>query len=339
MGSKKERPMKVAQKKAHIKHEGIQETTAHRYRQSLARFFEFVRLHERLLPRTFEELDDEVGEFINYLYQDDLPQGWGIDLLSALKRFYPKCRRHLGTGHLYMKNWTRVTTRRRAIPATRDLVIGMTVAALFEGKVRLAFGILISFIGLLRVGEIVGATRRQFGLFGGGSLLTLALPESKGAKRKGTAEQITVYDPLVLKLAAFVLESLDPNEKVLDLTYYKFAGEISRLGRMYGMTSSRFTPYCLRRGGATWHFTKYASYDATQHLGRWAQSKTAKQYIDQATAETTELELPAWGLRRVKIAVANFQTEAVATEKNRDVGPGITGGPQRRSPGLSPRPP
>ncbi len=91
-----------------------------------------------------------------------------------------------------MRNWTRVTERNRAIPATRDVAMAMAVAALFEGKLRLASGILLSFVGLLRAGEIVGATQGQFGLFGGGSLLTLALPDSKGAKRKGTAEQITI---------------------------------------------------------------------------------------------------------------------------------------------------
>ena len=301
------RPMRVARKKAPIKHEGIQAATARRYRQSLTRFFEFIAMHGRSLPQSLEQLDVEVGEYINALYQDDLPQYWGIDLLSALKRFYPRCRRSLDTGHLYIKNWTRVTKRRRAIPATRDLAMAMAVAALFEGKVRLAFSILLSFVGLLRVGEIVGATRRQFGIFGGESLLTLALPESKGAKRKGMAEQVTVYDPLVLKLAGCLLNGLDPNEKVLGLSYGVFAHEVSRLGRMFGVSSARFTPYCLRRGGATWHFTKFGSYDATQHLGRWAQSKTAKLYIDQATAETTELQLPAWGRRRISVAVKGIQ--------------------------------
>ena len=234
---------------------------------------------------------------------DGYPQGWAIDLVAAFKRFYPKCRRNLGTSSLYLKNWARVTVRRRAIPASRDLAIGMAVAALIENKVRVAFCILLSFVGLLRVGEIVGAIGRQFRIFGGGSLLTVALPDSKGAKRKASMEQVTVYDPLVLKLAAVVLKNTDANERVLQLNYTEFAKEITRLGRRFGMQSSRFTPYCLRRGGATWQFTRFSCYDATVDLGRWAQVRTAKLYIDQATAETTELLLPNWGLERLSLAV------------------------------------
>eukprot|EP00959_Pyramimonas_sp_CCMP1952_P244717 5115140-Pyramimonas_sp.AAC.1 len=242
-------------RKAHIKHEGIQPVTARRYRHSLARFFEFISSHRRPWPRSLDELDEEVGEYINHLYLDDLPQYWASDLVSAFKRHYPKCRRHLGTAEVYLKNWARVTARRRAIPATRDLVLSMAAAALIEGKVRLAFCILLSFVGLLRVGEVVGATSRQFRLYGGGSLLTLALPDSKGAKRSGASEQVTFYDPLVLKLAGAILQDTGRDEKIMDLGYAGFAAEIARLGRMFGMSSPRFTPYCLRRGGATWHFT------------------------------------------------------------------------------------
>ena len=51
---------------------------------------------------------------------------------------------------MYIKNWTRVLT------ASRDLTLAMAVAALFEGNVCLAFAIPLSFIQLLRVGEIIG---------------------------------------------------------------------------------------------------------------------------------------------------------------------------------------
>ena len=80
------------------------------------------------------------------------------------------------------------------------------------------------------------------------------------------------------------------------------AAKLRDLGAAFGVCDDRFTPYCLRRGGATWHFTKYASYDATQHLGRWEHARTARLYIDQATAEVHELSLPEWGLRRMQMA-------------------------------------
>ena len=151
--------------------------------------------------------------------------------------------------------------------------------------------------------------------------MKLALPDSKGAKRTGNAEQVTVYDPLVLKLATVIALNTEPNEKILQLTYTGFGDELIRLGRMFGVHSPRFTPYCLRRGGATWHFTKYSSYDATVDLGRWAQLRTAKLYIDQATAETTELLLPAWGLRRLGLAVKIIDDLVTQTADEFKAGP------------------
>ena len=112
--------------------------------------------------------------------------------------------------------------------------MAMVVAALFEGKLRLASAILLSVVGLLRVGENVGATRRQFGLFGGGSLLALTLPDSKGTARKGVAEQTSVYDLLVLKLAHLVFNRFKATE-VLG-THAHLVGHTNfGAGRTFGM--------------------------------------------------------------------------------------------------------
>ena len=301
MGVKRKMRRKTA-RKTHIKYEGIQPNTLRRYRKAITRFFCYLSMLGLGLPNSLEELDEAVGEFINHLYLDDHPQYWATDLISGLKRFCPKCRRHLEVASLYHKNWLRVTARTRALPASLDLVLGMAAAALLDSSYRLAFSILLGFVGLLRAGELVGLTGRQLALYGGGSLLVVSLPESKSAKRSGSAEQVTVADPLVLKLAAVVLKSVRRDERVYHGTWKTFAADIRRLGLAFGVNSPRFTPYCLRRGGATWHFTKYCSYDATQHLGRWEQAKTARVYIDQATAEATELSLPEWGQRRLRIA-------------------------------------
>ena len=302
MGSSRRGVRRKAVKRSHIKYEGIQPHTAKRYRIAITRFFDYLDLHDCFVPDSIEELDEAIGEFINHLYLDDLPQHWAADLISGFKRFYPKCRRHLETASLYHKNWLRVTVRTRALPASLDLVLGMAAVALLQGDPRLAFVVLLGFAGLLRAGEIVALTVRQLRLCGGGSLLVVTLPDSKSAKRKGSAEQVTVFDPLVLQLAMVVLRGLRPNDFIFQGTWKDLSHELKRLGATFGVHSPRFTPYCLRRGGATWHFTKYCSYDATQHLGRWEQAKTARTYIDQATAEATEVSLPEWGRDRMNVA-------------------------------------
>ena len=83
--------------KQHIKYEGLQPMTIKRYRRQINCFFEYLNDNDLDLPVDFDDLDETVGEFINHLYQDDYPINYGNDLLSGLKRFFPKCRRHLET--------------------------------------------------------------------------------------------------------------------------------------------------------------------------------------------------------------------------------------------------
>ena len=48
-----------------------------------------------------------------------------------------------------------------------------------------------------------------------------------------------------------------------------------------GLDPSVYTPYCIRRGGATFDFIDSGSLDRALVRGRWQQLKTARIYIRQ----------------------------------------------------------
>ena len=85
-------------------------------------------------------------------------------------------------------------------------------------------------------------------------------------------------------------------------TYGSFTREYKELGRFLGVRSEAFTPHGLRRGGATWHFGLFFSYDRTQEHGRWSHQRTARQYIDVAMAEAGLGEMSAPALERISRA-------------------------------------
>ena len=62
----------------------------------------------------------------------------------------------------------------------------------------------------------------------------------------------------------------------------------------------------ILRGGATWHFAKYVSHDATTELGRWGSVEVALTYIDQALAQTHYLRVPQEGKHRLEKALDVF---------------------------------
>ena len=181
--------------------------------------------------------------------------------------------------------------RTRATPIPGEVVIGMAAIALAYGEARVAATFLLSFVGLLRTGEVLSLRVSQLSFVGDGHLCIVALPDSKGAKRKGFAECVLIYDIVIIRFLQRVVRELPPEAPLFLGKWKQLQDSILRYAGLFGYTAAGLTPYCLRRGGATWHFTKYHSLDATQALGRWEHAKTAKIYITQALADTTALSL------------------------------------------------
>ena len=85
----------------------------------------------------------------------------------------------------------------------------------------------------------------------------------------------------------------NPLDKLFPDGYASFRDALTASCAFFGLRHPNLTPYCLRRGGATWHFYKYGSYHLTQELGRWQDARTAKGYIDQAGADLAKASMPA----------------------------------------------
>ena len=91
------------------------------------------------------------------------------------------------------------------------------------------------FVGLLRSGEIVWVTCRDFAFHGNLSVAVITLEDTKGAKRHGGLERVLVYDPLIVKLLHAVVHKLKPQDKLYP---YKWAGlknDIVRLAAFFGV--------------------------------------------------------------------------------------------------------
>lgn len=286
--------------KQHIKYEGLQPMTTKRYRRQMRFFFIYLSDRNIDLPSDMTDLDETVGEYINHLYQDDYPVNYGNDLVSGLKRFYPKCRRHLETSSTYMRSWNKSLNRRRALPLPADLLMAMASLALVKNNKRLALALLLGYCGLLRTGEILGLTQTTIAIHGKNELMSLSLPESKSGHRRGEAESVLIYDDMIISLGTQVLSGLKEGENLLNMNFRDFSNRLCDLAANCGCADPTLTPYCLRRGGATWHFTKYQCYDTTQELGRWSNVKTAKQYINQAVSDVAGVKIPNWGKSRIE---------------------------------------
>ena len=70
-----------------------------------------------------------------------------------------------------------------------------------------------------------------------------------------------------------------------------------------------YSPYGVRRGGATWYFLETNSLDATVARGRWAVTKTERAYIDDGTLTLAQQHWTRRQKRNVKTWMRQNRTQ------------------------------
>ena len=128
--------------------------TRKRYKAAVLRFFIYLVDWGIRTPESVEELDLELAEFVNHLWQDDLPEQHAMDALSGFSRLLPHCRGKLPIARSYFANWRKTLVRVRALPLTKLMVMGLAGLAYAAGRPDLAAVFLIGFKGLLRSNEM-----------------------------------------------------------------------------------------------------------------------------------------------------------------------------------------
>jgi len=224
-----------------------------------------------------------MADYIDHMFLDGEPIGYAGDLISAMSRFNPMSRLRIPTTRLWFRNWQREVIRVRALPIPAKACQGLAGIALAMRRVDLAALLPLGFLCMLRTGELLSVRPKDVTFSPFSSSAIIALPQTKTSGPN--TEEVVLQDELAVQALKLACADTEINEPIY-ARKPKFLGEDLRwLGRLVGFEHKRFTPYSLRRGGATWHFHKYGSLHLTAVAGRWKQERTAKIYIDGAAAE------------------------------------------------------
>ena len=89
---------------------------------------------------------------------------------------------------------------------------------------------------------------------------------------------------------------------MVNLYIHQYHDELLTL-RVFRLARPKPTPHGIRRGGASWHFQLYGSFDRTVEHGRWASVGSARVYINEAAAEEAARGACETGQRRIGDAV------------------------------------
>eukprot|EP00435_Cladocopium_sp_Y103_P026303 s2664_g6.t1 len=289
----------------HLRFAGLQRRTIRAYRISVEKFYVFVKIH-RLSLSSKRHLDSAVAEYLNALFQEGDSLAQAGHLLSGLKRFCPDLRSKLPEATQYFKNWQKIHRPERAIPISWDLAQALAGVSLTLGNPGVALMMLLGFFCFLRTAEMLSLQFLHVILHHTAQRITLIIPFAKTSN--GNPQVILCDDVRLFHLAKSVKATAPPTSFLWPGTPTQFRQFWGALIEVFGFSPDDYSPYGLRRGGATWYFLESGSMDATLHRGRWACGRTARQYIDQGTlamarffwAPSQRRKVRRWALKGAK---------------------------------------
>ena len=284
---------------SHLRFAGLQRRTLRAYRLGLDRFLLFSKV-ERLPLRTHRQLDFAVGEYLNALFQEGESNAQGGHLLSGLKRFFPSLRFKLPIATQFYKNWHRIHHSERAVPISWELLLAMAGATMAQGHAAVSLMLLVGFMCFLRTSEMLSLQALHLMPHQDRHRITVIVPFAKTSN--GNPQVVTCSDPRIWRLAVAVLDDASPSSTstLWPSTPGAFRQFWKALVEVFGFAATDYSPYGIRRGGATWFFIETSSMDATLQRGRWTCGRTAKQYIDEGTLSMAKFLWTGSQKRRVK---------------------------------------
>ena len=262
-----------------------------RYEKARKGFYGFLEKEHLQLPRKRDDLDLILAEYIDWLWLTGEGRGLASDTVGGLQDLDPKLKGHLALTWRLLKTWHVNEIPNRAPPLPETALFAMVGWSLFNRHYSFALSLLLSFYGLLRTGELLAVTTSHVLITGPSKPAVLSLGLTKGGKRAGAAESVTLHvEELLRRLWRW--KQLSKAGELLVSSPYRWRSMFSECLTALKLDSFGFRPYSLRRGGSTFWFQKRQSLDKLLIMGRWQAARTARIYLNEGLAMIAELSLP-----------------------------------------------
>ena len=266
-------------KQKHLKNMCIRPRTLKLYRFEVSQFFAYLSAFGEPLATSYPQLDSQVAEYINHLFQEGEAisrAGW---LLSGIRRFYPRIRRELPVSQQWYLNWTRTHTPERATPITWKIIRADVGLCLHERWGHLGATLLIGFVFMLRTQEMLQL--RVDDVLLQRSNIIIRLSTTKTSRQ--FEQSLTFTDPTVVAIL-HKLFSCFSGPEFWPYSATHFRNCFRALHGFFHLQELNLVPYSIRRGAATHFYQFYNNLDFVMVQGRWKDQRTARIYLDDARA-------------------------------------------------------
>eukprot|EP00438_Fugacium_kawagutii_P001214 Skav223410 [mRNA] locus=scaffold350:129381:138122:- [translate_table: standard] len=178
----------------------VQPRTRDRYNKALAKFFSYLKERDCQLPRQRAHLDGVVADYLEFLWQAGEGRALASDTLAVSQDRDPAVKGFLMGSWRLLKTWMANELPNRAPPLTEEAFLHTLAGhALFRHQPVFALSLLLGFYGLLRTGELLSIRNKDVSQATSSSVAVISLGLTKGGKRSGAAESVTISEQETLR--------------------------------------------------------------------------------------------------------------------------------------------
>lgn len=269
----------------------VQPRTRARYLAARTKFYNFLADNKLELPRKRVAMDGLLCEYLEHLWAQGEGRALASDTLASLQDADPHLKGSIPGSWRLLKAWHMHEIPCRAAPLPDPAMHALVGYFIFHQEPLMALSILVGFYAMLRTGEVLSIQNKHVSVSTDHTAAVVSLGFTKGGKRTGAAESVTItVKEVIRRLAQWKLSTppgsfLTPSPAQWRKKFSLALGELK-------LEAFQFRPYSLRRGGATFWFLRHGSLDRILIQGRWLAVKTARTYLNEGLALLSEIQLP-----------------------------------------------
>ena len=309
-------PTQRAQARGRLLHSSVARSTAHAYTVAVDRFLAYCPHRGR--HTCHSHLDQCVQDYIchlNVIYTDRNRQ-LAVNAVYGLYMLHPELRRQLRGSEGLLAAWQRLVPSVSHPPLTWTLTIAIARTMAENGFGECAIAALVTFDGMLRVGELVAIRVSD---------VSFPLDDRRGGPSLSSSQSISLSSHPMMRQSSSVFIRLAVtktgtnqtaeirNTDIIALLRRHIATRPSN-SRLFGLPSVDpaayfrtvlrsaccaldigefgFTPHSLRHGGAT-HANMHMgeTIEHVLHSGRWRSNSSARVYLQSGAAALIATQL------------------------------------------------
>jgi len=257
-------------------------------------------------------LDECLREYGMQLYEGGFPMYLLVYTITAVQARFPYIRRALPVSWDLAHLWDQLEPVQHRRPVPVAVYRAMVTLALSWGWPRLAGILVLIFHNVLRPVEGFSAVRQnlvlpQDTLTDDIGEVIISIPRPKTRNRGARHQYARMDGRLEVAFISAIFGDLAPSARLIQITTGTFRRRWDRLALTLRLEHGTFTPGGLRGGGAIAHFRTHRDISLLMWQMRVRDQSTLSHYLQEATALTTMVDLPACAREAIRVAASLYE--------------------------------